>query len=403
MHPGSAGLGRFLLKKTFGNHCLPSWFELCVLAVCAFPLCGCKKKKPPPPPPPEVFVITIQPRDVPIYKEWIGSLDGLVNAQIRAQVTGYLLDQKYSEGRFVKKGDLMFEIDPRPFEAALQQAQAKLLQDQAQESKTRWDVERYEPLAKQNAISQQEFNDAVQAYRAAQAQVKADKALVESARLNLGFTKIMAPIDGLAGVALAQIGDLVGPNGPLLTTVSTIDPIKVNFITSEQSYLSYRRQFTNVTERTAHEQAVELELILADGSIYPERGRFAFASREVNPTTGTIQLTGMFPNPDAILRPGQFARVRAQTQIRKGVLVVPQRAVNELQGSRQVTTVDNQNKAHIKPVTMGDRSGSDWIIEKGIEPGARVVVEGIQKAKEGMVVNPKPFEPSQSAEPQQGK
>ena len=366
-------------------------------AFCVIALCGCGKKKAAPKPPPEVLVITVQPRNVPIYKEWIGTLDGYVNAQIRAQVTGYLLSQNYLEGKLVKKGDLMFEIDPRPFEASLQQAQAKLLQDQAQESKTKWDVDRYAPLAKQNAISQQEYNDAVESYRAAQAQLKADQALIESTRLNLGFTKITSPIDGLAGLALAQIGDLVGPSGPVLTTVSTIDPIKVNFVTSEQSYLSYRRQYTNVTERAAHEQGLELELILADGSVYPERGKFAFASREVNPTTGTIQLTGIFPNPDTVLRPGQFARVRARTHIRKGAIVVPQRAVYELQGSYQVTVVDNQNKAHIKPVITGDRVGSDWIIEKGLEPGERVIVEGIQKAKEGMVVNPKPYEPGQVA------
>jgi membrane fusion protein (multidrug efflux system) len=366
-----------------------------ILAVIASP--GCHKKTPPAPPPPEVAVVTVQPKDVPVYKEWIGSLDGLVNAQIRAQVTGYLLTQKYSEGNVVKKGDLLFEIDPRPFEATLQQAQAKLAQDQAQESKTRWDVERYEPLAKQNAISQQEYNDAVQANRSAQALVKADEAAVEAARLNLGFTKISSPIKGLAGTALAQIGDLVGPNGPLLTTVSTIDPIKVNFIVSEQAYLNYRRQYTNLTERTAHEQELQFELLLSDGSVYPEKGKFAFAGREVNPTTGTIQITCLFPNPETILRPGQFGRVRARTQVRKGALVVPQRAVNELQGSYQVTVVDDQNKAHVTPVVMGDRIGSEWVIEKGLQPGARVIVEGIQKAKEGTAVTPRPFEENQAA------
>jgi membrane fusion protein (multidrug efflux system) len=369
---------------------MPCCLSLAGLAILAGT--GCHEKKPPPPLPPEVMVITVQPRDAPVYKEWIGSLDGLVNAQIHAQVTGYLLSQKYSEGSMVKKGDLLFQIDPRPFEAALQQAQGKLAQDQAQESRTRWDVERYAPLAKQNAISQQEYNDAVQSNRAAQASVKADEAAVEAARLNLEFTKITSLIDGLAGVALAQIGDLVGPNGPVLTTISTIDPIKVNFIVSEQAYLNYRRQYTNETERTAHQQELDFELILADGYVYPEKGKFAFAGREVNPTTGTIQITSLFPNPEAILRPGQFARVRARTQMRKGALVVPQRAVNELQGSYQVTVIDDQNKAHVTPVTMGDRIGSDWVVEKGLQPGARVIVEGIQKAKEGMVVSPKPFE-----------
>ncbi len=352
---------------------------------------GCRKKPPPPPPPPQVLVLEVKPTNAPVYKEWIGTLDGLVNAQIRAQVTGYLLTQNYKEGTQVKRGDLLFQIDPRPFEAALEQAKSKLAQDEAQESKTRWDVERYEPLAKQNAISQQEYNDAVQANRAAQALVKADQAAIEAANVNLSFTKIASPIDGLAGTALAQIGDLVGPTGPLLTTVSTIDPIKVNFVTSEQSYLNYRRQYTNETERAAHERELDFELILADGSVYSHPGKFAYAGREVNPTTGTIQLTSLFPNPDAVLRPGQFARVRAQTQIRRNTIVVPQRAVTELQGSYQVMVVDDQNKVHAQNVTVGDRIGSNWIIEKGLKPRDRVIVEGLQKAKEGAVVDARPL------------
>ncbi|HSU56884.1 MAG TPA: efflux RND transporter periplasmic adaptor subunit [Candidatus Dormibacteraeota bacterium] len=355
---------------------------------------GCAKKKPPPPPPPEVFVVKVEPRDVPVYKEWIGSLDGYVNAQIRAQVTGYLLSQNYTEGSQVKKGDLLFQIDPRPFEATLQQTKAKLLQDQAQVSRTKWNVDRYEPLARQNAISQQEYNDAVQENLAAQAQVKADEALVQSAELNRSFTRINSPIEGLAGSAQAQIGDLVGPATGPLTTVSTIDPIKVYFNVAEQAYLTYRRQHTNITERTTHEQELQLQLILADGSTYPETGKFFFVGREVSPTTGTLQIVGLFPNPNFVLRPGQFARVRARTDMRPGSLVVPQRAVNELQGNYQVTIVDEHDKAHVQPVTPGDRIGSDWVIDKGLKAGDRVVVEGIQKAKEGMVVNPKPLDVS---------
>ncbi len=358
---------------------------------------GCHKKKPPPPPPPVVQVITVEPKDIPIYHEWIGSTEGYVNAQIRAQVVGYLLAQNYTEGSEVKKGDLLFEIDPRPFKAALDQANSKLAQDQAQESRTRWDVERYAPLAKQNAISQQEYNDAVQSNLAAQAQVKVDEAAVEAAQLNLGFTKITSPIDGLAGIAQAQIGDLVGPNGTVLTTVSTIDPIKVYFTASEQAYLAYRRQYTNAVERAAHEKELELQLILSDGSVYPYPGRFYFAGREVNPTTGTIQLVGLFPNPGYTLRPGQFARVRARTQIRKGAIVVPQRAVTELQGGYEVDVVDAQNKAHIQPVTVGEQVGSDWVIEKGLHAGEEVVVEGTQKVKEGALVNPQPFAPPSKA------
>ncbi len=337
--------------------------------------------------------MTVVPREVPVYKEWIGSLEGYVNAQIRAQVAGYLHSQDYSEGSEVKKGDLLFEIDPRPFQAALDQAKSKLAQDQAQESRTKWDVERYAPLAKQNAISQQEYNDAVQSNLAAQAQVKADDAAVEAAHLNLEFTRITSPIDGLAGIAQAQIGDLVGPNGPVLTTVSKIDPIKVYFTASEQSYLAYRHEYTNATERAAHEKELQLQLILADGSVFPHPGKFSFAGREVNPTTGTIQLVGIFPNPGFTLRPGQFARVRAMTQLRRDAITVPARAVSELQGSYQVAVVDNQEHVHLQSVSVGEQVGSDWLIERGLRAGERIVVEGTQKLKEGMTVQAQPYSP----------
>jgi len=360
---------------------------------------GCGKKKPPLPPPTVVTVMRVEPRDVPIYKEWVGTLQGEVNAQVRAQVTGYLLTRDYTEGSEVKKGQLLFQIDPRPFEAAFDQSKAKLAQDQAQESRTRWDVERYAPLAKQNAISQQEYNDAVQSNSAAQAQVKADQAGVEIAQLNLGFTRITSPIDGLAGVAQAQIGDLVGPSGPVLTTVSTINPIRAYFNASEQSYLDYRKQYTNEVERAAHEKEAELQLILANGSVYPLTGKFLFVSREVSPTTGTIQLAGLFPNPNYLLRPGAFVRVRAQTEVRHGALAVPQQAVLQLQDAYEVANVDNQNVAHIHPVTVGEQVGADWIIEKGLQPGERVIVEGQQKVKEGMPVNPHPFQPTNNPAP----
>ncbi len=345
--------------------------------------------------PPVVEVMTLAPTNLPIYKEWIGTLDGYVNAQIRAQVVGYLLAQNYTEGSELKKRDLLFQIDPRPFDAALEQARSKLAQSEAQESRTKWDVERYAPLAKQNAISQQEYNDAVQSNLAAQAQVKADHAAVDAASLNLEFTRITSPIDGLAGIAQAQIGDLVGPSGPVLTTVSTINPIKVYFTASEQAYLAYRREYTNATERAAHEHELELQLILADGSVYPHPGKFFFAGREVNPTTGTIQLAGLFPNPNYTLRPGQFARVRAKTQIRPDALLVPQRAVTELQGTYQVDVVDADNRVHIQTVKVGEQIGSDWLIEQGLRAGERVVVEGIQKVKEGMLVRTEPFRPEQ--------
>jgi membrane fusion protein (multidrug efflux system) len=348
---------------------------------------GCKKK-PAPAPPPEVQVITLAPTNVPIFEEWIGTLDGFVNAQIHAQVTGYLLTQNYAEGSEVKKGDLLFQIDPRPFQAALDQANAKLAQDKAQADKTELDVERYTPLAKEQAISQEELDDAVQANLGADAQVKADEAAIENAQLNLSFTKITSPIDGLAGIALAQIGDLVGQSGSVLTTVSTINPIKVYFQVSEQSYLTFWRRL--VDSENADEN-FSLQLILSDNSVYPEKGKFSFADRQVNPNTGTLQIIGLFSNANFMLRPGQYGRVRAQTQTITNALVVPQRAVTELQGTYQVAVVGETNNVHIQSVKAGAQVGSDWIIESGLKPGDRVVVEGIQRVKEGTVVNPQPF------------
>jgi len=350
---------------------------------------GCNRKAPvAPPPPPEVKIITVAPTNVPIYEEWIGTLDGYVNAEIHAQVTGYLLAQNYAEGSAVKKGDQLFQIDPRPFQATLDQARAKLEQDQAQQGKTDLDVKRYTPLVKEEAISQEELDNAVQANLAAKAQVKADEAAVETAELNLGFTKITSPIDGLAGIALAQIGDLVGQSGSVLTTVSTINPIKVDFQISEQSYLNFWRHHA---AGSGAETNVELQLIFADGSVYPEKGRFFFADRGVNPNTGTLQIVGLFTNANSILRPGQYGRVRAQTHTVTNALLVPQRAVVELQGAYQVTVVGETNAVRLQSVQVGEQVGANWIIENGLTPGDRVVVEGTQKVKAGTVVNPQPF------------
>ena len=375
----SVSLVRDFNRWTLLTVCL--WFSI---------FCGCEKKNVKPPPPPEVRVITVTPTNVPIFEEWIGTLDGFINAQIRAQVTGYLLTQNYVEGSQVKKGDLLFQIDPRPFQAALDQAEAKLAQDKAQFDKTQLDVKRYTPLAKEQAISQEQLDDARQANLAAEGQVKADEAAMQTAQLNLGFTRITSPIDGLAGVALGQTGDLVGQSGSVLTTVSTINPIKVYFQANEQSFLTFWRHFTAGTEKSGNE--LPLELILSEGTVYPEKGRFFLADRQVNPTTGTLQIAALFSNADFILRPGQYGRVRAQTQTKTNALVVPQRAVAQLQGSYQVVIVDNENKAHIQSVKVGERTGSNWIIETGLKPGDRVVVEGLQKAnKEGVAVNPTPF------------
>ncbi len=361
------------------------------LAVC-LGVAGCSgDKKPAEAALPEVQVITVTPRDVPIYQQWIGTLDGYPNAQIRAQVSGYLVKQDYAEGSEVKQGDLLFEVDPRPFQATLDQALGKLAQDEAQYGKTQLDVKRYTPLAREQAISQEELDDAIQANLVAQAAIQADTAAVETARLNLGFCKITSPIDGIAGIAQAQIGDLVGPGGTVLTMVSTMDPMRAYFNISEQSYLAFCQQFTNAAERRAYRSQMELQLILSDGSVYPAPGKWFFTSRQVDVNTGTLQIAGLFPNPDYILRPGQYALVRAKTETRHGAILIPQRAVTELQGSYQVAVVDADNKAHVKTVQVGAQMGNDWLIEKGLEPGDRVVAEGTQKVREGAMVDPQPY------------
>lgn len=356
-----------------------------------FTLAGCGNKGPATVAQPEVEVITVEPKDVPIYQKWIGTLDGYPNAQIRAQVTGYLIKQDYVEGGAVKKGDLLFEVDPRPFKAALDAALGKLAQDEAQHGKTQLDVARFTPLAQEKAISQQELDDATQADLAAQAAIQADKAAVESARLNLDFCSITSPVDGIAGTAQAQIGDLVGPGGNVLTTVSTIDPMRVYFSISEQSYLAFCRQFTNAADREASRSDMELQLILSDGSTYPLTGKWFFINRQVDINTGTLQVAALFPNPDYILRPGQYGLVRAKTETRRGAILVPQRAVTELQGSYQVATVDAQGKVRIKSVQVGDQVGNEWLIEKGLEPNDQVVAEGTQKVRDGATVDPKPY------------
>ncbi|MBZ5602107.1 MAG: efflux RND transporter periplasmic adaptor subunit [Acidobacteriia bacterium] len=375
---------------------------------------------------PDVEVAQVEQRDVPVYREWIGTLDGMVNAAIKAQVTGYMLVQHYTEGSFVKKGQLLFEIDPRPFQAAVDQAQgqlaqangqlaqakaqlvqsqAQLAQAQANQGRTQLDVNRYIPLAQQQAITQQDLDNATQnnlsakaAVEAARAQVEtskaqiqaasatveAAKAAVEAARVNLGFTKLTSPIDGIAGQAQVQVGNLVSPSGGNITTVSTLEPIKAEFTVSEQEYLNFTRAGSAGLNR------LQLELILADGSVYPHKGKFLFADRQVNPTTGAILLIGEFPNPGNLLRPGQYGKVRALTGTKTGALLVPQRAVTELQGTYQVAVVNAENKIDIATVKVGDRIGTDWLIASGLHPGDRVVTEGVMKVRPGLQVNPKP-------------
>lgn len=368
--------------------------RLVVAGVVTLLAAGCKREAAPAPSTPKVSVITVSPRDVPIYEQWIGTLDGYPNAQIRAQVTGYLMKQAYAEGSRVKTGDLLFEIDARPFQAALDQALGKLAQDQAMVDKTDLDVKRYTPLAKMQAVSEETLVDAVQANLGAKASVEADKAAVETARLNLGWTKVTSPVDGIAGIATAQIGDLVGQSGPVLTTVSTVDPIRAYFNINEQFYLSYRLEHAKPGQADPPEYEIPLELILSTGSPYPCKGKWLFTGRQVDANTGTMQVAAEFANPENLLRPGQYALVRAQTEMRPNAILIPQRAVTELQGSYQVATVGTDNTVHIKDVQVGKQIGKDWLIEGGLEPNERIVVEGLEKAKDGSQVEPVPYAPN---------
>jgi membrane fusion protein (multidrug efflux system) len=368
-------------------------FKAGILAAATALLCvaGCRQKPQAAPPPAIVEVAPVKQADVPIYHEWIGTLDGLVNAMIRAQVTGYLIAQDYREGDAIKKGDLLFEIDPRPFQAALDQAKGLLAQAEARLGKTELDVKRYAPLLKDRAVSQEEYDDAVQANLEAKAAVMSAKAQVEQAQLNLDFTRITSPIDGIASIAKGQIGDLVGPGTGELTTVSTINPIKAYYNVTEQAYINFARLFTNDLDRAERLKQLEIQLILGDGTVYPQTGRIYTPDREIGITTGALRLEARFPNPDGALRPGEFVRVRVKFDVNRGALLVPQRAVSELQGAYQVDVVDADNKVHITPVAVGERSGSLWTIEHGLEPGQRIVVEGLQKIRDGMLVSPTNF------------
>lgn len=338
---------------------------------------------------PEVEVVEVVQRDVPVYREWIGTTEGMVNAQIRAQVTGYLLRRTYREGDFVKQGDPLFEIDSRRFLAAVNQARGDLAKTQAHMVKTELDVKRDRPLAKTGGVSQKELDDSIQAYEEAKASVLSARAGLESAEISLGFTRITAPIDGVVGVAKAQIGNLVGPNDEL-TSMSTLDPIRVYIPISEQEYLQFADRIQHAYDiKFTDPDSPDLELILADGSRYPHTGKFFLADRQVDVSTGTIRVAGLFPNPGNRLRPGQYARVRTVVRTVTGALLVPQRAVMELQGTSQVAVVKPDGSVDIRPVKVGDRIGTLWIVEQGIGKDAHVVTAGAQKVKSGMRVKAK--------------
>jgi len=349
---------------------------------------ACSNKGGSTPPPQRVEVASVVQQDTPIYSEWVATLDGFVNAQIQARVSGYLIRQAYKEGSVVAKGELLFEIDPRPFKAALDQAKAQLAQAEAQLAKATLDVDRDTPLAQARAIPRAQLDTDVQAKRGAQAQVQAAKANVEQARLNVEFTRVTSLVNGIAGIAQVQIGNLVGPNS-VLTSVSQVNPIKAYFTVSEQDFTTFHRRYR--TEQSVEEQRkrIPLELLLSDGTVYEHRGTIYFADRQVNPATGAIRIAGVFPNPDNLLRPGSFGRIRAAPFTRDGALLVPQRAVIELQGSHQVAVVGSDNKVSIRPVTVAERVGNLWIVTDGLKPGERVIVEGLLKVRDGSVVDVK--------------
>jgi membrane fusion protein (multidrug efflux system) len=361
--------------------------------VCAA-VVGCKGKeaeKAPPPPPPAVVVTSVIQRDVPVYQEWIGTTAGNINAEIRPRVDGYLLRRVYTEGSFVHQGDLMFEIDARQVQAQLQQAQGDMAQAEAQLAKAQQDVNRFRPLAAQKAVSQQELDNALSSAAAAKAVVDAKQATVHEARLNLGWARVTAPISGIAGASQAQVGNLVSPS-TVLAVVSQCDPIRVLYPLSEQEYL-------RLQERLRSDPAARgdnLDLILADGTTFPHKGHVLFSDREVDVKTGTIGTVAIFPNPGNLLRPGQFAKVRAVTEVKRAALLVPQRAVSQLQGSFQVAVVGSDDKVQMRPVQPGVRVGSLWEIDSGLQPGDRVVVEGLARVKPGITVRPQEAPPEEA-------
>jgi membrane fusion protein (multidrug efflux system) len=347
----------------------------------------------PPPAPATVAVVEVVAQDVPLRMTWVATLDGYVNAKIQPQVTGYLVNQTYVEGSYVKKGDVLFEIDPRPFQAALDQARGQKAQADAQLGRATLDVERDIPLAESRAIARSQLENDIQTKLAAVAAVDSAKAAVKTAQLNLEFTKVRSLTDGIAGIARGQLGDLVGPS-TLLTSVSRLDPIKAYVAVSEREYLQFVGGLDGAAEaRPFPNGDAPLDLLLENGTVYPHPGKFVLADRQVDPATGTIRIAAAFPNPGNILRPGQFGRVRATIAVKHGALVVPQRAVTELQGSYQIAVVDKDDKVEIRLVKVGARVGTMWVIEDGVTAGEKVVAEGVQKVRDGVAVKPVPFQP----------
>jgi RND family efflux transporter MFP subunit len=362
-----------------------------VLLLCALGCSNGNVRAAAPPSPPVVEVAPVIQKDVPVQGEWVGTLEGYVNAQIQPQVSGYLIRQDYHEGAFVKKGQLLFEIDPRPFQAVLDQAKGQLAQAEAQMANAKTNVKRDIPEAEAHAIPQSQLDTDTQSLRGAKAAVEAAQASVEQAELNLGYTRVVSLVDGIAGINTVQVGNLVGPS-TVLTAVSQVSPIKVYFPISEQEYLRMADGGgPGSVDFLTHASRIPLQLTLADGSVYPHPGRIIFADRQVNTQTGTIQIVGEFPNSRNLLRPGQYARIQTPTGNLTGALLVPQAAVNQQQGTYQVTVVGTDNRVQLRTVQVGPREGTFWVITTGLKPGERVVAVGAEKAKEGELVNPTPY------------
>ena len=368
---------------------------LTFLALFSSPMPGCgRTQAAAPPAPPEVRVAPVIQQDVPVYSEWVATLDGYVNAQVRPQVSGYIIRQNYKEGSLVRKGDVLFEIDPRPFQAALDRAKGDLAQAQAQLGRSTLDVKRDTPLAEARAVAQSQLDNEIQAKLGAQAAVESDKAALEQAELNLEWTKVTSLVDGIAGIAQIQIGNLVGSNS-ILTSVSQLEPIKAYFPISEREYVLVQKNSNAISNKNAVGFfGNSLELILTDGSVYAQKGKILLADRQVDPNTGTIRIVAAFPNPGNILRPGQYGRVRVETGIKRGALLTPQSAVTQSQGSYQVAVVGSDHKVNMRAVKPGQTVGTMWVIDEGVKPGEQVVTEGLQRVKEGTLVSPKPAQRS---------
>jgi membrane fusion protein (multidrug efflux system) len=373
-------------------------FLVSAVLICSSLFVACSRKPAQTaPPPPEVLVTTVKPEDVPRVLERVATLDGFINANINAQVQGYIVSRDYQEGGVVKKGDLLFKIDSRPFEAALAQAKGTLAKDKANQVKADADEKRALDLFNKKVISDQERDTAIAAAGSSKANVEADEAAVEQAELNLGYTKVTAPIDGLAGFANSQVGDLVGPTTGPLTTVSQLDPIKAVVAAGEGPFTDFVSRHPDPKERNEYVKTLDFDLFLGNGELYPKKGKFYALDRSLDPKTGSIRYYVTFPNPGNILRPGQFGKVRFVADMKKGAMVIPQEAVNELQGSYQVAVVDENNKVSIRPVKMGERIGAMWEITEGLKPGDKVVVQGLQKAREGSTVTAKDWTPPPDA------